>query len=170
MASGSEHPTGGRRRKHKSPPATSADLLEPLRLSEHLMDSPSGDEKESEAKRPRSTWTTPKSGRAKNPDEYDHLMGISSVDLFDKEDGFGDGELTDTQEHDEEVANDLRDTIDYQSGYGNCPGVAGDLRGYGSAGLAEVLNSMPNLTAPAACASQGAIEILGIQFNPRHFA
>ena len=39
----------------------------------------------------------------------DRLMGVSSVDLSDEEDGFGDGELTDTQEHDEEVANDLRD-------------------------------------------------------------
>ena len=52
MVSGSEHPTGGRRKKHKSPPATSADLLEPPRLPEHLMDGPSSDEEENEAKRP----------------------------------------------------------------------------------------------------------------------
>ena len=41
------------------------------------MDGPSGDEEESEAKRPRSTSTTPKSGRAFDPDEYDRLMGVS---------------------------------------------------------------------------------------------
>ena len=63
------------------------------------MDGPSGDEE--------ATSTTPKSGRAKDPDEYGRLMGVSSVDLSGEEDGFGDGELTDTQEQDEEVANDL---------------------------------------------------------------
>ena len=36
-----------------------------------------------------------------------------------------------------------------------------------SASLAEVLNGLPNLTAPAACASQGATEFLGAQSNPR---
>ena len=118
MVSGSGHPTGGRRRKRKSPPATSADLLEPPRLSEHLMDGPSGDEEESEAKRLCSTSTTPESGRAKDPDEYGRLIGnSSSVDLSDEEDGFGDKELTNTREHDEEVANDLRDPSDSRSGY-----------------------------------------------------
>ena len=85
----------------------------------------------------------------------------------DEEDGFEDGELTDTQEHVEEVANDLRHPIVSRSGYGDCPGVAGDSRGYGSASLTEVLNSLPNLTALAACASQGAAEILGFQSNSR---
>ena len=55
------------------------------------MDGPTGNEEKSEAKRPRSTSTTPKSGRAKDPDEHDRLMGISWVDLSDEEDGFGDG-------------------------------------------------------------------------------
>ena len=81
----------GRRRKCKSPPAASADLLEPQRLTEHLTHGPSGDEEESEAKRPRSTSTTPKSRRAKDPDEHDRLMGISAVDLSDEENGFGKG-------------------------------------------------------------------------------
>ena len=76
MVSGSGHPTGGRRRKPKNPAVTIAEFLEPPRLPEHLMDGPSGDEEESEAKRPRSTSTTPKSGRAVAPDEYDRLIGI----------------------------------------------------------------------------------------------
>ena len=33
-----------------------------------------------------------------DPDEYGPLMGISSVDLSEEEDGFGDGELTDTED------------------------------------------------------------------------
>ena len=77
-------------------------------------------------------------------------MGISSVDLSDEEDGFGDSELTDTQEQDEGVADDLTTPINSRSGSGYCPGAAGDSRGYGSASLAEVLNGLPNLTAPAA--------------------
>ena len=36
MASGSGHPTGGRRRKHKSPAATPAELLDPPVLPEYL--------------------------------------------------------------------------------------------------------------------------------------
>ena len=46
---------------------------------------------------------------------------------------WGRGDLTDTQEHDDKIANKLRGPIDSRSGYGNCPGVAGDSRGYGSA-------------------------------------
>ena len=90
MASGSGYATGGRRRKHKSPAVAPAELLEPPRLPEHLMDGPSVDEEESEAKRPCSTSTTPKPGRATDPNEYDCLMGVSSVDLSGEEDGFGD--------------------------------------------------------------------------------
>ena len=87
-----------------------------------------------------------------DPDEYDRLMGIPSVDLSGEEDGFGDRELTDTQDLDEEVADDLTNPVDSYFGSGNCFGVAGNSRGYGSASLAEVLNSLPNFAAPVACA------------------
>ena len=61
MESESGHRGGGRRRKHKNPAATSADQLDPPRLPEYLKaDGPSGDA-ENESKRPRSTFTTPKS-------------------------------------------------------------------------------------------------------------
>ena len=55
------------------------------------MDGPSSDEEKCETKRPRSTSMTPKSGNAKNPDEHDHLMGISSVDLSDEKMDLGTG-------------------------------------------------------------------------------
>ena len=42
-----------------------------------------------------------------HPNEYGRLMGIASMDLSEEEDEFGDGEPTDTQDLDEEVANDL---------------------------------------------------------------
>ena len=73
------------------------------------MDGPSGDEEEGEARRPRSTSTTPKSGRGMDPDGYDCLMGIQPVGLSE-EDGLGDGEvseMTDTENLDEGVGESL---------------------------------------------------------------
>ena len=64
-----------------------------------------------------------------DPDEYDRLMGISSVDLSNEEDGFGDGELTDTHEQEDEVAINLSNPKYSRSGSGNCPGVAEDSMG-----------------------------------------
>ena len=55
--------------------------LRPPILPEHLKgddkDGPSGSEEEKDAKRLRSTSTTPRSGRGADPDEYDRAMGIS---------------------------------------------------------------------------------------------
>ena len=42
-------------------------------------DGPSGSEEEKDAKRMRSTSTTPRSGRGTDPDEYDRIVGISSA-------------------------------------------------------------------------------------------
>ena len=66
MASGSGDPAAGRRRKYKSPATRAAeeaaDRIEPPVLPEYLRgdDGPSGDGEENDAKRPRSTSTTPK--------------------------------------------------------------------------------------------------------------
>ena len=93
--------------------------------------------------------------------------------------GLGTGELTDTEEQDEGVANDLTNSVESYSGSGNYLGVAGSSiilvlpetrGGTGVLVLAEVLNCLPNLTAPAACASQGAAEILEVRSNPRQAA
>ena len=43
----------------------------------------------------------------------------------------------------------------------------GCVLGGGTDCLAEVLNSLPNLSAPAACASQGASEFSGVQSDLR---
>ena len=114
----------------------------PPRLPEHLLDGPSGDEEESEAKGPCSTSTTPKSGKGMDPDECDHLMGITSVDFSSEEDGFGDGELTDTENPIGRVADDSATPAGSHSGSGNRPGADKDSRGYGSSSLAEVPNSL----------------------------
>ena len=89
------HPTGGRRRNDKNPAVSSAASL-PLRRMLGYLHPSSGDEVENKAKRPRSKSITPKSGRGMGPDECDRLLGINSVDFPSEDEGFGDGELTDT--------------------------------------------------------------------------
>ena len=125
MASGGGHPTTGRRRKYRSPATRVAeeatDRLEPPILPEYLKgdDGPSGDDEENDAKRRRSTSTSPKSARGMDPDEYDRLMRISSVKPSE-EDRFGDGDVTDTEEMAEGVANDSTTSAPIHSGSGWC--------------------------------------------------
>ena len=92
-----------------------------------------------------------------DPDEYDRLMGISSVSLSE-EDKLGDGEVADTEELGERVANDSIASRPTISGSGSCPGADVDSRGYGSASLIECLSlnlsRVPSLATPAACASE----------------
>ena len=57
-----EHPTAGRRRRHKSPPTLHAHIVIPVpRLEDHLdtEHGPSDEDGEKEAKRQRSERTTP---------------------------------------------------------------------------------------------------------------
>ena len=78
-----DHPTQGRRRRHKSPSNLSAAQQLPVpRLLDHMnvADGPSDDEEEKDAKRQRSAPTTPRSTSSIHPNEYDEVMGITQVD------------------------------------------------------------------------------------------
>ena len=172
MASGSS-PTAGRRRKYKScatrAAEEAADRLEQPVLPElsYLRghDGPSDNEEENDAKRPRSTSTTPKSARGMDPDEYDRMMGVSSAHPSEG-DRFGDGNVTDTEEMGHGVANGSTALTPIVSGLGSCPGADLDLKGCGSARLLECLDRnlsrVSSLAAPAACASDGAAEYLDL--------
>ena len=176
MASRSGHPTAKRRKKYRNPAtrttAKAADRLKPSVLPEYLRgddgDQPDGSEEDNDAKRLRSTSTTPRSARGMDLDEYDRVMGISSAQPPER-DRFGDGSVTHTEKIEQGVANDSTASTPIVSGLGNCP--AGlDSRGYGSASLTECLDRLsrvPNLAAPAACASEGAVEYFRSQPNPR---
>ena len=78
-----DHPTAGRRRRHKSPAAGhSAPYLVPPSLPDHLRpddDGPSCKEDEKEAKRRGCASTTPRSVKGTDPDERDRIMGVTSV-------------------------------------------------------------------------------------------
>ena len=78
------HPTQGRRRRHKSPSSIpSAPPMPKPRLADHLdtADGPSDEEGEKDAKGQGSEPTTPISTSSRPPNEYDEVMGITQVDL-----------------------------------------------------------------------------------------
>ena len=76
-----DHPTQGRRRRYKSPASISSTQQLPLpRLLDHVSaaDGPSdAEEEEVDAKRQRSSPTTPKSTSRIFPHENDEVMGIT---------------------------------------------------------------------------------------------
>ena len=120
-------------------------------------DSSDGLEEENEAKRPRSTSTTPRTGSARGvePFKYDRLMGVASVGPSSE--GMEDREGTDDEANPQNgVTTDHTPIPDLYSGVGE------GSSGMGSASLLKVLNSnrVVRLEIPAACVSQGAIEIL----------
>ena len=80
------------------------------------------------------------------PDERDdRITGINSVDFSSEEEGFGDGELTDTENPIGKVADDSEMPIESHFGIGSHPGVADSSTGRGSASLMEILNGLPRL-------------------------
>ena len=82
-----EHPTAGRRRRHKSPPVLHDTAALPVpRLADHLdTENVLSDGDGEEAKRQRSEPTTPISISSRLPHEYDEVMGITQVDSREAE-------------------------------------------------------------------------------------
>ena len=91
-ACASNHPIVGRRRKHEGPRTGIYARIASASLTAALRGSSDG-EADKEATRPRSTPTTPKSGRGLDPFEYDRLIGVNSAESTSGE-GL-DGEQTD---------------------------------------------------------------------------
>ena len=98
------HPTAGRRRRHKSP---AVEPHRPPSLPGHLRDDedgPSCSEVAKEAKRLRSASTTPRSFRGTDPDDYDQVMGVTSVGRRETV-GLGKGSDSDLEVDQDGVAN-----------------------------------------------------------------
>ena len=114
-----EHPTAGRRRRHKSPPTLHAPIALPVpRLDDHLdtENGPSDEEGKKEAKRQRSEPTTPISTSSRLPYEYDQMMGITQVGSGETE-GFEEG--TDLVYHDAAEDPNVLESEDQYAG--SCP-------------------------------------------------
>ena len=144
-----EHPTLGRRRRHKSPSAIqSAPPLPVPRLADHLDTDigPSDEEGGKEAKRQRSEPTTPISTSSRPPNEYDEVMGITQVDLR-KAERFEEGLEPEFQDAEEGSPYILGSKSD--SGRVSCSSHGG----YGSSSLRECLNllSQAGSNSPAPC-------------------
>ena len=76
------HPTQGRRRRHKNPSSLAALPLVPPRLVDYLdtADGSLDEEGEKDVKRQRSEPTTPRSTSSRPLREYDEVMGITQVE------------------------------------------------------------------------------------------
>ena len=149
-----EHPTAGRRRRHKSPPTLHAPSALPVpRLTDRLdtENGPSDEEGEKEAKRQRSEPTTPISSASRLPYEYDQVMGITRVGSGEAE-GFDEG--LDLEYHDAaedpnvlEVGENTQESV---LPHGGC----------GSSSLRECIELLNNTErrAPATCHSGPKME------------
>ena len=149
-----EHPTAGRRRRHKSPPVLHAQIALPVpRLDDHLdtEHGPSDEQGEKEAKRQRSEPTTPISTSSRFPYEYDQMRGITQVSSGETE-GFEEG--TDLVYHDAaEDPNVLESTNQPQAtvlSHGGC-------RSSSLRECIELLNN-PLRKSPATCHSGANME------------
>ena len=109
-----DHPTQGRRRRHKSPSNVSAAPLLPVpRLADRLDTNgpPSDEEGEKEAKRQKSEPTTPIPTSSRPPNEYDEVMGITQVDPREAE-RFEEGIEPEFQDVEDEISKDTTDNAD----------------------------------------------------------
>ena len=153
-----EHPTQGRRRRHKSPSSVQSAPLLPLpRVADYLDTDvgPSDEEGGKEAKRQKSEPTTPISTSSRPPNEYDEVMGITQVDSREAE-RFEEGIEPEFQDVEEELPNVSSDRPD--SGH-----VSGAYHGgYGSSSLQECLDRLNQARSdtPAPCRSGVRIEEL----------
>ena len=151
------HPTSGRRRRHKSPAAVSHvhDLPLPSLLN-HMgadEDGPSCSEEEKEAKRLRSASTAPSSERGTHPSDCDQVVGITPVGSRESV-RFGeenDPEMEDIPDGDVRNAVDVDETLDNDLYHDADPGVGETQGGYGSASLTECLGRLGVRTTSATC-------------------
>ena len=131
------HPTQGRRRRHKSPSSLPAAPPMALpRLVDYLdtADGPSDEEGEKDAQHQRSEPTTPRSTSSRPLHEYDEVMGITQVEPRDAErfEGGIDSEFQDAEEGTTGESGEMLET--------ESRGVGGFYRGFGSATLRECLD------------------------------
>ena len=149
-----EHPTAGRRRRHKSPPVLHAHLAIPVPRLEDQIDTengPSDEDGEKEAKRQRSEPTTPISTSSRLSYEYDQVMGITQVSSGETEGFEGGNDLVyhDAAE-DPNILESEENSRDAGLSHGGC----------GSSSLRECIELLNSTShkSPATCHSGPKIE------------
>ena len=159
MTDQADHPTAGKRRRHKSPASIPPVHDLPLpRLLDHTgaEDGPSCSEEEKDAKRQRSASATPRSTMGTLPYEYDRVMGVASVGSHESV-TFGEGNDPEIEDTPDTVAHNREEEVNegQEEGVDQCdvtPGVGEFHRGFGSVSFRECLNlaaqSTNNPSAP----------------------
>ena len=109
----------------------------------------------------RSTFTTPRSVKGTDTDEYDRVMGVASVGCRETV-RFGEENVSGLEENPEGVAHNSVDLDETLEGDDLChvndSGADENSKGIRSASLAECLDRMraqTNTSIPATCASRG---------------
>ena len=118
-----EHPTAGRRRRRKSPASgyMISNLALPT-LPDHLRadeDCRTGSDEAKRAKRMRSASTTPRSVRGADPDDYDRVMGVTSVGFLETA-MFGEGNAPGIAVDQDGVANNSKNVSEYREESNTC--------------------------------------------------
>ena len=149
-----EHPTAGRRRRHKSPPVLHAQLATSVPRLEDQIDTengPSDEDGEKDAKRQRSEPTTPISTSSRLPYEYDQLMGITQV---------GSGETEGFEEGNDLVYHDAAEDPNVLESEENLRDAGLSHGGCGSSSLRECIELLNSTShkSPATCHSGPKIE------------
>ena len=139
-----EHPTAGRRRRHKSPPVLHAHLAIPVPRLEDQIDTENG-------QRQRSEPTTPISTSSRLPYEYDQVMGITQV---------GSGETEGFEEGNDLVYHDAAEDPNVLESEENSRDVGLSHGGCGSSSLRECIELLNSTSrkSPATCHSGPKIE------------
>ena len=164
MTDQSNHPMAGRRR-HKNAAAVPhmhdlplASLLD--HMGEDEMVPLAASKKRMDAKRLRSASTARKSLRGTHPNDYDLVMGVTSVGSRESV-RFGEENDPETEGIPDEIVRDsvdLGETLDNDLHHDADPGVDEIERGYGSASLTECLGRLRAQTTFATCHSGGRLE------------
>ena len=115
-------------------------------LPDHLRvdeDGPTGSEEEKGAKRVRSEFTTFRSVRGTDPDDYDWVVGVTSVGPHETA-RFGEGNVTGIEVDQDGVANNSDSLTETREESNPCreedSGAGRSSRGFGSASLIECLS------------------------------
>ena len=149
-----EHPTAGRRRRHKSPPVLHAQLAIPVPRLEDQIDTengPSDEDGEKDAKRQRSEPTTLIPTSSRLPYEYDRIMGITQV---------GSGEAEGFEEGNDLVYHDAAEGPNVLESEENSRDAGLSHGGCGSSSLRECIELLNSMThkSPATCHSGPKVE------------
>ena len=173
MSDTRDHPTAGRWRRRKNP---AVGYLAPPALPDHLKDDEDGPTRRDEekgAKQMRSASTTPRSFRGTDPDDYDRVMGVTSVGPQETV-RFGEEHATEFEVDQEGVANNSdnlnearEESNPHTENAEDDPGAGRSSRGFGRVSFLEFLDRVGERLNPAIPATPRQKQVLSREFSAK---